>query len=51
MGCGKFKRIRTKKVGKEKALRIGVRRKKGKRGGYSEAIGEPFELKRERSLR
>ena len=54
MGCGKkkYERIRTIKPNKETYLHIGVKRKKGKRGGRTEAIGKPHheDLKRGRRL-
>jgi len=41
MGCGKYKRIRAVDVGRpgHYYIKIGVRRREGKRGGATERIG------------
>jgi len=48
MGCKKYIRIRAKDVGRKGKhyIRVGVRRKKGKRGGRTEKIGKLRRYKR-----
>lgn len=52
MPCRKYKRIRAVDVGRPEHhyIKIGVKKKKGKRGGTTEAIGGLREYKRGRRL-
>jgi hypothetical protein len=50
MGCGKYQRIRAKDVGRPRHhyILVGVRRKKGKRGGRTVRIGGLRKYKRKK---